>query len=66
MQYATETPTTPDLSSDGPEPGAAPAAAGMRLLSAGVPLTLLMDLSLPVDSAAIAADEGGSAAWLRA
>ncbi len=40
-------------------------AAGMRLLAAGVPLTLLLDLCLPVDSPAIAAAEGGSAAWLR-
>ncbi|MDP9406353.1 MAG: hypothetical protein M3P95_00185 [Actinomycetota bacterium] len=41
------------------------AAAGMRLLSAGVPLTLLLDLSLPLDSRAISAAEGGSASWLR-
>jgi len=40
------------------------ARAGMRLLAAGVPLTLLLDLSLPVDSAGISADEGGSATWL--
>ena len=40
------------------------AARGMRLLAAGVPLTLLLDLSLPVDSTAIAQQEGGSASWL--
>ena len=40
------------------------AARGMRLLAAGVPLTLLLDLSLPVDSTAIAKQEGGSAGWL--
>jgi hypothetical protein len=69
MQYASD--TVEEMSAGrvgavgagegGPTPGA---AAGMRLLSAGVPLTLLLDLAMPVDSAAIAAAEGGSAAWL--
>jgi hypothetical protein len=34
-------------------------------LRCGVPLTLLLDLAAPVDSAGIAAAEGGSAGWLR-
>jgi hypothetical protein len=52
-------------SDDEPSPGETrAAAAGMRLLAAGVPLTLLLDLCLPVDSSAIAAAEGGSASWL--
>ena len=57
----------------GPVAGEAPTGdeqrattAGMRLLSAGVPLSLLLDLSLPVDSRAISAAEGGSASWLGA
>ena len=53
----------PALAGDSAAPGP---SAGMRLLSAGVPLTLLLDLGMPVDSAAIAAAEGGSAAWLTA
>ena len=71
MQYASDTaeartgrrPAAPAPAGDG---AAAGASAGMRLLSAGVPLTLLLDLGMPVDSAAIAAAEGGSAAWLTA
>lgn len=45
----------------------APAAtpAGMALLAAGVPLTLLLDLALSPRSEEIAATEGGSASWLR-
>jgi hypothetical protein len=71
MQYASN--SVEDRSADrvgSPGPGgdrpSPAAAAGMRLLSAGVPLTLLLDLGMPVDSAVIAAAEGGSAAWLTA
>ena len=59
-------PTRPDPTGPGDDTQPLAAAAGMRLLSAGVPLTLLMDLGLPVDSTAIAAAEGGSATWLPA
>ena len=71
MEYASD--TAEDRAVDrvpppaaGREQAAPGPCAGMRLLSAGVPLTLLLDLGMPVDSAAIAAAEGGSAAWLAA
>ncbi len=38
----------------------------MELLGAGVPVSLLMDLAVPVDSREIYASEGGEAGWLRA
>ena len=38
----------------------------MGLLAAGVPVSLLMDLAIPVNSREILAAEGGDAGWLRA
>jgi hypothetical protein len=38
----------------------------MGLLAAGVPVSLLMDLAVPVNSQEILSTEGGDAAWLSA
>jgi hypothetical protein len=38
----------------------------MDWLAAGVPVSLLLDLQIPVDSRAILTAEGGDAGWLRA
>jgi hypothetical protein len=38
----------------------------MGLLAAGVPVSLLMDLAVPVSSQEIFSAEGGDAGWLRA
>jgi hypothetical protein len=37
----------------------------MALLEAGIPLSLLVDLAAPPDSAGIARDERGETAWIR-
>lgn len=51
----------------GPAPDAAQVVVGgaADLLRSGVPLSLLLDLALPLDSRALLTAEGGSAAWLR-
>jgi hypothetical protein len=58
--------TTPGAASsesgDGPP---AATSAGMALLAAGVPLTLLLDLAMAPRSSDIAALEGGEASWVR-
>jgi hypothetical protein len=41
-------------------------ASVMDWLAAGVPISLLLDLQIPVDSRAILTAEGGDAGWLRA
>jgi hypothetical protein len=38
----------------------------MALLRAGVPLSLLLDLALPLDSSAILRDEPADTSWVRA
>jgi hypothetical protein len=38
----------------------------IELLEAGIPLTLLLDLAMPLDSAAVYETESGSADWLYA
>lgn len=38
----------------------------MGLLGAGVPVSLLVDLAVPVSSQEILASEGGDAGWLSA
>jgi hypothetical protein len=42
-----------------------PHERGLALLAAGVPLSLLLDLVLPLDSAALLRDEPGDVSWLR-
>ncbi|HZG94413.1 MAG TPA: hypothetical protein VEZ46_06840 [Mycobacteriales bacterium] len=39
-------------------------ASVMEWLAAGVPISLLLDLQIPVDSRAIMTTEGGDAGWL--
>jgi hypothetical protein len=38
----------------------------LELLEAGIPLSLLLDLAMPLDSAAVYETESGSADWLYA
>ena len=38
----------------------------LALLDAGIPLSLLLDLALPLDSRALLREEPGDAAWLPA
>jgi hypothetical protein len=53
---------TDDLSMDGSEE----LAAAIQLLSAGVPLTLLLDLAGPLHSRDLYRREAGNADWLTA
>ena len=42
----------------------APHEQALALLDAGIPLTLLLDLALPLDSRALLREERADAAWL--
>ena len=44
----------------------APLDRALALLDAGIPLSLLLDLALPLDSRAVLREEPGDAAWLPA
>lgn len=57
--------TQPSSATAGEATTPAATSAGMALLAAGVPLTLMLDLAVPPHSTEIASAEGGGAAWLR-
>jgi hypothetical protein len=42
----------------------APRQQALALLDAGVPLSLLLDLALPLDSSALLRDEPADASWV--